>query len=144
MRQPVCRAREESQEYDYDKCHLEVFRTVAGHDLLTLTLRLHSIHRKDRRQYRAHKRSKTLHDLGSKIRVPYLKRQVHLRTLTGASSIATPWSSPLIGRVLHLKRREQKLAATASSPSRLSAARLEDDLRAFANLAESLQHLGPD
>ena len=34
--------------------------------------------------------------------------------------------------------------ATASSPSRLSAARLEDDLRAFANLAESLQHLGPD
>src|SRR3954454_3605132 len=35
-------------------------------------------------------------------------------------------------------------AATASSASRLSAARLEDDLRAFANLTESLQHLGPD
>src|SRR4051812_21160654 len=34
--------------------------------------------------------------------------------------------------------------STASSPSRLSAARLDDNLRAFANLAESFQHLGPD
>jgi hypothetical protein len=34
--------------------------------------------------------------------------------------------------------------STASSPSRLSAARLHDNLRAFANFAESLQHLGTD
>ena len=58
-----------------------------------------------------------------------------------ARVLAEPWSSPLIGRVLHLKRREQKLAATGSSLSRLSAARLEDDFRAFANLAEACSTL---
>jgi len=106
-------------------------------------LRLHSIHRKDRRQYHAHKRSKTLHDLGSRIRVPYLKRRVIYvlqETLTGAIKQELPRTqAPRLRVTLAWSRRSLRRGRRPAVPSYVMLAKWSD--QGFRSAKESPRRL---